>query len=271
MKKYLEKFIVLATVYLALTTTKRLIWYFETPDWITDLRIPNIWDIEYLTFAIIRFMVPIFTVLGLINCFKNRVFELNNLFNFPIFYILLDYIISVIRWSSPLYEYPKFNFTFLFIFKTLFLISVVYFISYKQKNTTKSSLIASKKKRIINFLIDSFIIILSFVSLLPNFSEIYDDIYYLLTDLGQLSKYKWILCKLFFVYYFCFELFFRQTFGKLFTDTQVQIQQSILRSIFLRTISRFIPLYFIPLFIQKEGLHDKISNTHITVASNAYK
>jgi uncharacterized RDD family membrane protein YckC len=266
MKKYTEKLVMVLTVYLAITTLKHLVWYFEFPDWITEIKIPNIYDIEYLTFAIMRLLVPVLVLLGVIRCFRKKEFRLNKLFVYPIYYIFLNYIIQLFRKLSPLFEYAKFEFNFSFILKTVFMVAVVYYFYGKHEHQPESNILLSKKNRAVNFLIDSFIILICFISFLPNFSGMFDNMQNLSNDLEQLSKYLWILPSFYFIYYCCFEIVFLQTIGKLITGSQVRFKESIFGSIILRTISRFIPLEFISFIILKEGLHDKISKTNVTVA-----
>jgi len=63
-------------------------------------------------------------------------------------------------------------------------------------------------------------------------------------------------------YYFILELLFQQTIGKLHNNATVRYTGTKLRSIFIRTICRFIPFEAFS-FFGKEGWHDMISNTAV--------
>ena len=102
-----------------------------------------------------------------------------------------------------------------------------------------------KRTRLYNFLIDSivfFIIVLIFSILLKNYIE------------RQNLKYLMIL--LYYIYYFILELTTAQTIGKMITKTRVvntgNSEKPNFTRIFIRTISRSIPIDFFILFVRIE-------------------
>ena len=104
--------------------------------------------------------------------------------------------------------------------------------------------------RLYNFLLDStifficfFLIILIFKSWIPK----------------EYVKLIAIIC--YFFYYFCFELFLKRTPAKYLTKTEVTVNkgENRIRSIFIRSLIRLIPLDIISYLLLESGLHDKFS------------
>ena len=113
-----------------------------------------------------------------------------------------------------------------------------------------------KRTRLYNFIIDSiifFIIVLVFSILLKEYVE------------RQNLKYLMIL--LYYLYYFILELTIGQTVGKIITKTRVVTIDNIgkpnFTKIFIRTISRLIPIDFLSYLFSSNGIHDILSKTEL--------
>ena len=113
-----------------------------------------------------------------------------------------------------------------------------------------------KRTRLYNFLIDSiifFIIVIVFSILLKEYVE------------RQNLKYLMIL--LYYLYYFILELTIGQTNGKMVTKTRVvnsnNSEKPNFTKIFIRTISRLIPIDFLSYLFSSNGIHDILSKTEL--------
>ena len=113
-----------------------------------------------------------------------------------------------------------------------------------------------KTVRLVNFLLDSilfFLILIVFMSVFKN--------------LIPIENMKWISAVLYFLYYFLFEYFKRQTIGKMITKSRVVSvsgnDNSFFIRIFFRTLMRFIPIDIISYLFTFRGFHDQISETSV--------
>jgi len=115
---------------------------------------------------------------------------------------------------------------------------------------------ASKTIRFINFLFDT-AIYLTFVFIFFMF----------LRDVIAKENVKWISILIYFLYYFLFEYFTGQTFGKLATKSKVisltTKRKSYFLQILVRTLMRFIPIDILSYLFLSNGLHDWISKTKV--------
>ena len=72
---------------------------------------------------------------------------------------------------------------------------------------------------------------------------------------------------LYYVYYFTFELTTGQTIGKMITKTKVvnidKREKLGFKRIFIRTMSRLIPIDFIFYMFSSNGFHDILSKTEL--------
>lgn len=109
-------------------------------------------------------------------------------------------------------------------------------------------------KRILNFVIDSLVFFMGTVLLIWSTKNWLDP-----------SQAKIVLILIYFVYYFVFETIYGQTIGKFITGTKVVCAETFGKAsffkIFLRTVTRIFPLYFISYFLSGKGLHDHLSKT----------
>lgn len=111
-----------------------------------------------------------------------------------------------------------------------------------------------KRIRLFNFLIDSvlfFLIVLIISFLMKNYIE--------------RDNLKWLMIIFYYLYYFIFELAFGQTIGKMITKTKIidietQSHPKVFK-IFIRTLSRLIPIDFISYLFIVNGFHDILSQT----------
>ena len=114
--------------------------------------------------------------------------------------------------------------------------------------------------RLIHFIIDSavwFAIYLSVAYLLDNYIRFssYTVNYIYSISLGLL---------LFLGYYCLLEFYFQRTLGKLLTGTKVMNEDGStpsFKAVFIRTISRIIPIDIFYYLFSKTGLHDRLSAT----------
>ncbi len=113
-----------------------------------------------------------------------------------------------------------------------------------------------KTLRLVDFLIDSgifFILLILFV--------------FAFKDIIAMENIKWISGVLYFLYYFLFEYFNGQTIAKMITKSKVvsstdQYNYYFIR-IFIRSLTRLIPLDIISYLFVSRGLHDWISKTSV--------
>lgn len=113
-----------------------------------------------------------------------------------------------------------------------------------------------KGLRLIDFLIDSgifFILLILFV--------------FAFKDIIAIENIKWISGVLYFLYYFIFEYFSGQTIAKMITKSKVvsstdRYNYYFIR-IFIRSLTRLIPLDIISYLFVSRGLHDWISKTSV--------
>jgi uncharacterized RDD family membrane protein YckC len=113
-----------------------------------------------------------------------------------------------------------------------------------------------KVLRLVDFLIDSsifFILLILFV--------------FAFKDIIAIENIKWISGVLYFLYYFLFEYFSGQTIAKMITKSKVvsstdRYNYYFIR-IFIRSLTRLIPLDVISYLFVSRGLHDWISKTSV--------
>lgn len=115
---------------------------------------------------------------------------------------------------------------------------------------------ASITLRLINFLLDTVIYLITVVIFLLIFRNIIDK-----------ENAKWISIVFYFLYYFLFEYFKGQTPGKMITKSKVislnRDKHYFFIQIFGRTLMRFIPIDIISYLFTTNGLHDLISKTTV--------
>jgi uncharacterized RDD family membrane protein YckC len=113
-----------------------------------------------------------------------------------------------------------------------------------------------KGLRLIDFLIDSGIFFILLILLVFAFK-----------DIIAIENIKWISGVLYFLYYFLFEYFSGQTIAKMITKSKVvsstdRYNYYFIR-IFIRSLTRLIPLDIISYIFVSRGLHDWISKTSV--------
>jgi len=113
-----------------------------------------------------------------------------------------------------------------------------------------------KGLRLIDFLIDSVIFFILLILLVFAFK-----------DIIAIENIKWISGVLYFLYYFLFEYFSGQTIAKMITKSKVvsstdRYNYYFIR-IFIRSLTRLIPLDIISYIFVGRGLHDWISKTSV--------
>tara|TARA_B100000768_G_scaffold34234_1_gene32790 strand:- start:31135 stop:31527 length:393 start_codon:yes stop_codon:yes gene_type:complete len=116
--------------------------------------------------------------------------------------------------------------------------------------------IMKKRIRLYNFLIDSilFYIIILVISIL-------------LKEYVERQNLKYLMILFYYLYYFILELTIGQTIGKIITKTRVVTvdnnEKPSFTKIFVRTISRLIPIDLISYLFSSNGIHDSLSKTKL--------
>jgi len=137
--------------------------------------------------------------------------------------------------------------------------------------TVTDDLLATRGQRFLNFIIDLLIvhtILISIATTVVIIGNITNN-----SDLSSWAESTTTLERLFFwvvmlfLYYFLTETYFARTFAKYFTKTIVVTKNGSrpkIHTIFIRTLSRFIPLEGITfLWGDFRGLHDLFSDTYV--------
>ena len=113
-----------------------------------------------------------------------------------------------------------------------------------------------KRIRLYNFIIDS---ILFYIFILV--------ISVLLKEYVERQNLKYLMILLYYLYYFILELTIGQTIGKIVTKTRVvtidSSEKPNFKKIFIRTLSRLIPIDFISYLFSSNGIHDSLSKTKL--------
>jgi len=113
-----------------------------------------------------------------------------------------------------------------------------------------------KTLRFADFLLDSSIFFVLLIILMLIFKGIV-----------AIENVKWISVILYFLYYFLFEYFTGQTIGKMITKSKVISSNGnkdyYFIRIFIRTLTRFIPIDIISYLFTIRGLHDLFSMTSV--------
>lgn len=126
--------------------------------------------------------------------------------------------------------------------------------------------LASQLKRLINFIIDSFILLVIYflVSLINFYFNIPNNEIYLENILYFFYFKLLILIAIPIIYYIIFEFFFQKTLAKYITKTRVvnlKNEKPSFKEILIRTFCRLIPMEYISFLFSNQGVHDKLSNT----------
>ena len=118
-----------------------------------------------------------------------------------------------------------------------------------------------KTVRFVNFFIDTFVyfaVLLTCIIIFKTFIDI--------------ENVKWISSVFYFLYYFIFEYFTKQTIGKMITKSKVvsltKSNEYFFIQIFIRTLTRFIPFDILSYLFMSRGLHDIFSKTSLISTIN---
>ena len=139
-----------------------------------------------------------------------------------------------------------------------------------KKFTVSDDLLASKSHRLLNFIIDLFIIYVIEISigttiiLIGDLTKI-DTASNWVSSLSVVESFFFGLVILFF-YYLITEMYFSRTFGKYFTKTIVVKHEGSrpnMKSIIVRTLSRLIPFEPFSFLTAERGWHDTLSVTYV--------
>lgn len=139
-----------------------------------------------------------------------------------------------------------------------------------KKFTVTDDLLASKGQRLLNFVIDLFIIYVIEISIGTTIILIgdltkNDTASNWVSSLSVFESFFFGLVILFF-YYLITEMYFSRTFGKYFTKTIVVKHNGSkpnMKSIIIRTVSRLIPLEPFSFLTAERGWHDTLSVTYV--------
>ncbi|RIJ46588.1 hypothetical protein D1614_18120 [Maribellus luteus] len=116
------------------------------------------------------------------------------------------------------------------------------------------NLIVNKTIRFVDFIIDTLVYLIVMVLLVFVLRD-YVDQYYI----------RYISVVVYFLYYFLFEYLVGQTPGKMITKARVVCNNPEFRvlKLFIRTVSRFIPIDIISYLFFVRGFHDWTSKTSL--------
>ena len=139
-----------------------------------------------------------------------------------------------------------------------------------KKFTVTDDLLASKSQRLLNFLIDVFIIYIIEITIGTTIVLIGDLTHSntasnWVTSLSLIEGFFFGLIILFF-YYGLTEMYFARTFGKYLTNTLVVKHDGSkpnMKSVIIRTLSRLIPLEPFSFLTAVRGWHDTLSVTYV--------
>jgi uncharacterized RDD family membrane protein YckC len=139
-----------------------------------------------------------------------------------------------------------------------------------KKFTVTDDLLASKGQRLLNFIIDLFIIYVIEISIGTTIILIgdltkSDTASNWVSSLSVVESFFFGLVILFF-YYLITEMYFSRTFGKYFTKTMVVKHEGSrpnMKSIIVRTLSRLIPFEPFSFLTAERGWHDTLSVTYV--------
>jgi uncharacterized RDD family membrane protein YckC len=139
-----------------------------------------------------------------------------------------------------------------------------------KKFTVTDDLLASKGQRLLNFVIDLFIIYVIEISIGTTIILIgdltkSDTASNWVSSLSVVESFFFGLVILFF-YYLITEMYFSRTFGKYFTKTIVVKHEGSrpnMKSIIVRTLSRLIPFEPFSFLTAERGWHDTLSVTYV--------
>ncbi len=223
-------------------------------------------NITYILDFITSAVLSVLLIIGLIICVKDMKFKMNNWIKIYVIYYMLIFVFLgipnfIVQFFKP--SIDSLNFIYfircsqiLGITTLMLVLSYVYWNKKYVGELTSTNIDVSYKRRVrlINYLIDSFIIgviVLKITNTLKS-NNIQIDYFY-------------VYLLFYFIYYFCCELIFRQTIGKVITNSVVIINSdNSLNSIFIRSISRYIPFEPFSFIIgDREVWHDKLSQTKL--------
>ncbi|HCS19335.1 MAG TPA: hypothetical protein DIW47_02035 [Bacteroidetes bacterium] len=264
----LKKIIILLLVIQALIGTFFEVTQFFLPSWIRHMYLPDIFEFARTLTWLFGILSYVLTFVGVIQIIQNKNVELFSAFKFPIFLLFAENIFWFITTSlSTEYSFfiPGANAPWHFyLYKTLslallILISIHYLNKNKEEDNAET-ILAGKGARFFNWIIDLSIILSFSFGHMKTLSQgyIFEDIAFLN------SSASWFIFINMFWYYLILELFFHQTIGKLHNNSYVHFEGSKFKAILLRTLCRFIPFEAFS-FFGKEGWHDSISKTKVTV------
>ena len=198
-------------------------------------------------------------IIGFLNILKKKTMIISKWIKFPILlYLNLFIFFLIITFSNPK-TFELTNYYKLILDSSLLISLIVSYVIYCKINTgrlyndNRINVSSDIPLRFKNYIVD-FIIILYY--------SYYLYVYFFY--LGKEIDFAIIFSLYSLVYYFTFEILFKQTIGKLITNSILFTNQSVFKSIIIRTLSRHIPLEpFSFIFGKKKRWHDSFSNTEL--------
>ena len=119
----------------------------------------------------------------------------------------------------------------------------------------------TKVLRLLNFLIDTTLYLILMILII-----------YIFRNKADKENIKWISVGFYFLYYFLFELFLKQTPGKWITKTKVMSIKKksdfMFIRVLLRSLVRFIPVDILSYLFYHRGLHDWLSGMNVVKIKN---
>lgn len=142
-----------------------------------------------------------------------------------------------------------------YVYAAIILAEVILYAMIKHKEVSISNNEgATSLSRFYNLLIDTCVIVMIVL--------IIKDILYF--NFNQEAHARILVSLVIFLYYFLSEVLFKQTIGKIITNTRVRASGNFFKQLSIRTLCRLIPFYQVSALIgNKQPWHDKFSNTRV--------
>lgn len=266
----IKKTIVILIVFQAISGTYFEITNFYYPFWIQNLRFPDLFDFSQFLLRLFGLFSYVLTFIGVYKLIILKKIDIINTFKFPIYFFTIAnifwFITTLFSTEYSFFILPEGTPWYSYIFKSigivlLILIIINYFGSKNVTNPNTPKIEVKKHARLFNYILD-LIIILSFG--FKNIRFLFDGFVFEDIDFLQ-SNPNWFFLIHIFFYYFVMEFLFLQTIGKLHNNAMVEYTDTKFKSVLIRTFCRFIPFEAFS-FFGKNGWHDSISKTQVTIA-----
>lgn len=117
-------------------------------------------------------------------------------------------------------------------------------------------------KRIFAYILDLYLVSLSQFLLFAIYNFLQTGVFHL-SMLYVINNFKFLFIFFYLFYFFVCEFIYRKTIGKKIFKLEVVYSKRDLKSIFIRTIVRLVPIDVFFILINRRTLHDILSNTNV--------